>query len=280
MPEQLEFTWDAAAQQPPAKSTPPRKEPPPPAPREEEATPSPIPSRTEIQAAADALLKELMDRTGKPILMHVTNNSSTILSSRHAKRGNGLRLSLHYMFLSAPDNVRKALAHWIDHPKAKKAGKVIDDFIRERNHQIRPKAPPTVRLRTEGRHHDLQALFDELNNRHFGGTLRCQLTWGKMPSIRRRRSIRFGSYHADRNLIRIHPLLDQDFVPHYFVKAVLYHEMLHAHLGVGEHPSGRRSIHPPRFKRIEEAYPDNERAETWMKNERNMGRLLNGRRGA
>lgn len=277
MPEQLEFKWEAEAHQPPERSAPPPAQP---AIREKETAASPTPSQAEIQAAADSLQEELTDWTGRPIRLRVTNNSSTILATRHERRGNGVRLSLHYMFVSAPHNVRKALAHWIDHPKAKKAGKVIDDFIRERNHQIRPKVPPTVRLRTKGRHHDLQTLFDELNNRHFGGALHCQLTWGKMPSIRRRRSIRFGSYHADSNLIRIHPLLDQDFVPHHFVKAVIYHEMLHAHLGVGEHPSGRRSIHPPRFKRIEEAYPGYERAETWMKNERNMGRLLNGRRKA
>ncbi len=54
--------------------------------------------------------------------------------------------------------------------------------------------------------------------------------------------------------------------------------MLHAHLGISETESGRRSIHPPEFKRAEEAYPEYQRALDWLNEEGNFSRLLRGTR--
>ena len=91
---------------------------------------------------------------------------------------------------------------------------------------------------------------------------------------RRRRSIRFGSYSPGPRLIRIHPLLDQDFVPRYFVRYIVFHEMLHAHLGLVESPSGRTLSHTHEFNQIERAYPDFHRAEAWQRNSANLRKLL------
>ena len=95
-----------------------------------------------------------------------------------------------------------------------------------------------------------------------------------MPTQRRRRSIRFGSYTPVDELIRIHPYLDQAFVPEFFVRYIVFHEMLHAHMGIEETPNGRRRIHPPAFRRREEEYGDYDRAVAWMNDESNLRRLL------
>ena len=52
--------------------------------------------------------------------------------------------------------------------------------------------------------------------------------------------------------------------------------MLHALLGVKEGPSGRREVHPKRFRCLEQSYPDYERAVAWMETPRNLRRLLRG----
>jgi predicted metal-dependent hydrolase len=53
-----------------------------------------------------------------------------------------------------------------------------------------------------------------------------KITWGKFYK-NQKRSIRFGSFDRRNNIIRIHPILDNDIVPDYFIKSVIYHEIAH-----------------------------------------------------
>jgi len=90
------------------------------------------------------------------------------------------------------------------------------------------------------------------------------VSWGRQTnSSRRIRSIHFGSYNWTRNVIRIHPDLDRDYVPRYFIESVLLHEMLHVDLGVSRTSDGRRSSHSREFKRRECDLPNYERAREW-----------------
>jgi len=221
------------------------------------------------------LQTELAEASGLPVRVVVTNNTHTVLTLKPMRRGDGVSLRLHHMFLTAGPAVRKALATWIKRPKSEKAGAVIDQYIREHRHLVRAPARRRVRLCSEGAHFDLDALFEEVNDAHFDGQVNARITWGQRGATRRRqRSIRFGSYSADDNLIRIHPCLDRDFVPAYFVRFIVFHEMLHAHLGIEDTPSGRRRIHSPEFKRIEQSHPDYHRAVAWEEASRNVRRLL------
>lgn len=242
-----------------------------------EEAPSPIQSEA-ARLTPDQLHEELERRTHKRIALVITNNRSRMISFRPDERP-VLRLRVHRMFLSAPPEVIKALAHWIAHPRSKKASAAIDAYIRENHHHVPRRQRRAVELRTQGRHFDLAALFEDINRGCFQGTVNARITWGRHPTRTRRRSIRFGSYNSDENLIRIHPLLDQRFVPKYFVRSVVHHEMLHAHLGVSEPPTkgGRRQIHTPAFKRLERAFPDYARAIRWQEDERNLNRLLRRR---
>lgn len=230
-----------------------------------------------LREAAEILHRELIERTGLRLRLHITNNRSTMMAMRPDHRIGGVRLRLHLMFLKAPEEVRAALATWILHPRSRAAGAVLNRFIREQRVQVKPAARRPVRLRTRGQHFDLKRLFDEVNAQFFEGGITASITWGNMPTTSRRRSIRFGSYIAEDNVIRIHPLLDQDFVPAFFIRYIVFHEMLHAFLGIEESPSGRRLVHPPKFRKIEKSYPDYERAAAWCADEANLRRFLRGR---
>jgi len=189
-----------------------------------------------------------------------------------------VHLRMHHMFLHAPPPVRRAIGVWLRSRRAKKAAATVDEFIKAHKHLVREKKPRAVRIYTQGRFHDLSEIYEEVNARFFNGAIDAQITWGRMPGRRPRRSIRFGSYSTEDNLIRMHPLLDQDFVPRYFVKYIVFHEMLHAFLGVEECENGRRAIHPPKFKRLEAQYPEYERAVAWMNRPSNLRRILGSRK--
>jgi hypothetical protein len=73
-------------------------------------------------------------------------------------------------------------------------------------------------------------------------------------------------------VVRIHPVLDQPLVPEWFVRFILFHELLHAELDTSGASAGfeappatgaRRRFHGPEFRRRERAYPDYRRALEW-----------------
>jgi len=113
--------------------------------------------------------------------------------------------------------------------------------------------------------------FERLNRRYFEGKHGARITWGPLRRRSQQRSIKVGSYSLEDRLIRVHPALDHEMVPGYFLEWIVFHEMLH-----GKHTirrlGGRRCFHPPEFSHEERQFPDYGRARLWQ--ETNMDRLL------
>ena len=73
-------------------------------------------------------------------------------------------------------------------------------------------------------------------------------------------------------MIRIHPLLDREMVPQWFLEYVMYHEMLHAMVPDRIDNSGRRVIHHEEFYERERQFHWFRRAKTWE--QENLARFL------
>src|SRR5712691_6116426 len=98
-----------------------------------------------------------------------------------------------------------------------------------------------LNLRHEGRYFDLREIFERVNAQHFRGRLRgYKVVWGRRRKERPKEYFIFGSIQEDDRVIRIHPLLDQPFVPRWFLEYVLYHEMLHSVVPDETDGAGRR----------------------------------------
>lgn len=262
MMDQLEFGFDAPGE---AASTP--------------RTPAPAPLQraavapTVEPSAAETFHAALLARTGIPIQLHINDNRSTVMSVKYDRFGRSARVGLHHMFVLADDAVLDALAHWIKHPRSRKHAALLNGFIKANNALIKARKPRAQTLDTRGDFFDLRELFDEVNAAHFDGRVDAGITWGRMPAKARRRSIRFGSYSPQEHLIRMHPLLDAEGIPRFFVRYIVFHEMLHADLGI-EEGEGRRVIHSREFRQRERAYPEFAQAEAWMAKPANLARLL------
>ena len=126
-------------------------------------------------------------------------------------------------------------------------------------------------LRTRGRVHDLKAVYDRLNRRYFAGKLDLCITWGAARRRPAQRSIKVGAFLVEDRLIRVHPVLDQEMVPGYFLEWIVFHEMLHGKHAI-RRVRGRRCFHPPELLREEKQFPDYWRARVWEK--ANLDRLL------
>ncbi len=234
-----------------------------PRPEGSDASGIPFPEGSEESALWEAWLMELLEC---PVTLRFTRNRSTMLSWRKDKAG-GFRVGLHHMFSTASEDLWVALAHYLVHEDLQ-SGAMLDAFIAENKDRYTRPVGPTNPV---GRHHDLQKIFDDLNARFFHNRCDVQLTWGRTTGGRARKSIQLGCFVPGDRLIRVHPCLDQAFVPDYYVAWVLFHEMLHEVFGV-EEVQGRRRVHPPEFVALEQSFPDYERCRKWES--ANLSRLL------
>lgn len=233
------------------------------------AAPAPL-ARNDSQVAAETFIGWV--RLWLPWAYHLqatfTNNRSTLISYR--REAKHINLRLHRLFASAGPDVAQAIAHYLIGKQGHQG--VLKNHICLIEAQV-AKAPRTAcALRSEGLVHDLLPIFNDLNASQFAGRCRSAITWGRATARRgRRRSIVLGSYVPALGLIRLHPCLDQPFVPEYVVRGVVHHEMLHEILGV-QQVRGRRRVHPPEFNAIEQMYVDYARCTAWE--EANLNRLL------
>ncbi len=220
--------------------------------------------RRELQQRLSAHLQ-----SGRPRVV-LTDNVHTMLS---IKRGQGvLTLRIHHMFLDAPPVIVRALAHYAD-GKGNDAAKLLRAFVDANDHLIRTRthARP-ISVDVEGKHHNLQELFDDLNQRYFDGKIEARITWGQRSKRKRGRgSIKLGSYTVEDELIRIHPVLDAADVPQFFVEWIIYHEMLHE---VHDMPivDGRRIYHTREFRQAEAQFEHYAEAVLWERT--NLHKLL------
>ncbi len=130
-----------------------------------------------------------------------------------------------------------------------------------------------LNLEDEGKYFDLRAIFDQLNARHFRNRLRgYKVVWGRRRKRLPKEYFVFGTIQEEDRIIRINPRLDQPFVPRWFLKYVLYHEMLHSVVPDEIDASGRRRVHTEAFNRRERQYPGYTRARRWE--DENLARFL------
>lgn len=215
---------------------------------------------TPTSRARDILLlqQRLSDLAGRQVVVMLTDNTSTMISARSA--GDALELRLHRMFLDAPEEVIRALGRWLGGKRMRRD--TVQEFIDANSHRVaqtEAQSRGTV-IRTAGRVHDLQAIRDEINAAYLETRSKAPVTWGRKITRRKVRSVRLGWYDPARNLITISQRLDRSDIPRYMVGYVVFHEMLHEVLGIGERPDGKRDIHGRHFRLMEQTYPDYERA--------------------
>lgn len=221
------------------------------------------------EGARQALERRLGLAFQGPVQLAVTDNLRTMVSQTRV-RGT-LRIRVHMMFLGASERVQNALVDYLVRG-GRKASVVVGRHIDENSHRIRASRPVT-RLESRGRSHDLLAVLSSVNTQYFGGAAGDVLiTWGRQtrPRSDRRGTIKLGSYSATERLIRVHPVLDRDWVPRYFVAFIVYHELLHHVI-----PARDRSLHPPELLQREREFRHYERALAWE--QKHIDRLLRAR---
>ncbi len=112
----------------------------------------------------------------------------------------------------------------------------------------------------EGDYHDLEAIFDELNMRHFYGLMaRPLLGWSRLRS-----RTTLGHFDPSHNAIIISRVFDTAGAPRLALEYVLFHEMLHLRYPV-EARGARRRVHTREFRAAEKEFPRLDEAKALLK---------------
>jgi hypothetical protein len=216
----------------------------------------------DAQASLEKRIRAHMTR-GK-IAVTLTDNRYTMISVRRLPKQKRYEVRLHHMFADADPVITRALARYVTENDAE-ASRVLGDFIDQNNDHVRGRArrAPAQVIFTQGEHHDLRDIFDELNARYFGNKIEASITWGaRTGAPKRRNSIKMGSYALEDRLIRIHRSLDRAFVPRFFVAWIVFHEMLHQVHDV-QVKNGRREFHSKAFMSDEAQFEFYDEARVW-----------------
>ena len=223
----------------------------------------------------------LVARLGLPVRVRFGDARRNVLVARPAADGRGYELRLNRAFGQAPEEVREAVASWLRSGKrARKACALLDEYVAELAQSLPPRPRRLPELCARGSVYDLDELVGELREEALPPSLlplerTPHLTWGRRGRGAKR-SLRLGSFDHELNLVRVHPVLDQEGVPRWFVRFVVFHELLHAALPPEKDARGRSLHHGPTFKRYERAHADYERAIEWE--EQHLAALLRSSR--
>jgi len=210
----------------------------------------------------DTLKDSLEKMTGKSVSLALTDNSTNVLSIR--TKGNLVSVRMHWMFFNADDEVIREMASFIKTRKCRTP--LMRKFISENQTCLKKREQNSRQLsiHTKGRFHNLRDIFDDLNNEYFGRRITASIGWGKGNARRAVRNRTLGSYCGHSDTIRINPVLDRRNVPRYFIRYVVYHEMLHSAVKE-ERKNGRRSVHTSEFRKLERLFKDYGKAVSWEK---------------
>lgn len=207
--------------------------------------------------------QELEDNLGKKIQIKINDNRSTMLSVKWEP--DCTKVSLHRMFLDAPENIMESLACYL-----KKEKQIIPTNIKAFIEENYKKLDYThlvdqSKLCTKGKIYDLQEIYDKINQKYFNRKLDLSITWFGKHKKKNRSRITFGLYHDPLKLIKINRLLDQPVFPEYFVSYVIYHEMLHHVCPAYYDENGAHQIHNKEFKKREVEFEEYDKAQEWIK---------------
>ena len=112
----------------------------------------------------------------------------------------------------------------------------------------------------QGKLHDLDEVFDRLNQRFFNGLLgKPQLGWSRGAS-----RAALGHFDPAHNAIVISRIFDRPETAPLALEYVMFHEMLHLQHPV-DHSGTRRRVHTREFREAEKAFPNLKEAKAALK---------------
>lgn len=200
----------------------------------------------------------------------ITDNRSTMLSVRWEP--GCTKVSLHRMFLSAPENIMDQLACYLK-KEHKSISHEIKAFIEDNLKRLDySHVVDKQKLDVAGTTYNLKEIYDRINARYFDSKLNLNITWFGKKGQKNRSRVTFGLYHESLKLIKINRMMDSTQFPDYIIDFVVYHEMLHHVCPSYYDDKGIHRVHSKEFREKERDFEHFEEAHDWI--DHNLGSLF------
>ena len=223
---------------------------------------------TDLHSVFHRSYRELRPRAPVPEFRLEFYPFANINNTIRARQGT-LHVRISDLLEGAPESVLEALAHIllakiyrrpIETAQATRYRRYVSsrDIVSKAHLARRVRGRKLIQS-PRGICYDLEAVFEDMNQRFFYGLLgRPQMTWSQ---VRARRSL--AHYDPAHNTIVVSRVFDHPHVPRYVVEYIVYHEMLHL-----KHPvklrGGRRCVHGQEFQAEEKLFPHLEEAKKFL----------------
>jgi hypothetical protein len=214
------------------------------------------------QTAKTGAAQKPLSLAQRKLPLHIELYATTHLYRSHIEQ-DGITITANEGFVGAPRPVIKALIYaalrhseknYVAQIKAYGATDAFEELLFSLETMT-----ADLSTNTQGQHYDLAAVFDRVNAAYFDGTLSApRLTWNKTLTHRK-----FGHYQFNTDTVMLSLSLDDAAVPPYVVEFVMYHELLHKHLGV-KLVNGRRYAHTTAFHDAERRFAQYQQAKAFL----------------
>ena len=138
--------------------------------------------------------------------------------------------------------------------------------------QEKPQKPLRATVQEPFDGHNLIGYFEQLNQQYFNNEINIPVLWSKKNTKAYHYGITFGVFDHGKQEIRINSRLNQAWVPDFFVKMVLHHEMLHVVVPPVK-KEGKVWFHHKEFRLRERQFSEFKDAILWQR--ANLKALMN-----
>ena len=182
---------------------------------------------------------------------------------RSQQQGYIIKMVAHESFIYAPQDMLESLVQSLHHPKNSAHVARIRTYADSQEFIRHARQLATSGLETHsqssGRHQNLRTIFERVNRCYFDNQLQMpQLSWSNSLTYRK-----YGHYQPSTDSLMLSVSLDDAKVPDYVLDFVMYHELLHKHLGFYSR-NGRRISHHAEFRKQETMFPQYEQAQKYL----------------
>lgn len=244
--------------------------------------PTGAPGLSEVRATGKQLFRAIHAALQEPCSYTVDRliiNANQRISIRMKEKARGsVHVRIHWLLIHE-ERIPQAIAQAL-------SGGSFPPGMRDTIDQIRQQADPSQfyprrakKLNSQGKWIHLDRVLESVA-RYLPEDVDLNpvsITWGRHGYSKRsiQRGIKLGSL-APGDLIRIHPVLDNPWVPTHVMEFVVFHELCHFVAPPLTSKEARRRrdnrVHHRKFRRLERCYPNLQMAEEWL--DVNLHKLL------
>jgi len=208
-------------------------------------------------------IKYLYERIPFESKIHFRSQNNRLVSIH--KKIFSTKINIHPVFLNGDLNILNDILNVITNRNSDLSKKRLQSFYHSNKRERISKIDHRYKYKNIGSL--FSSCISEAKRNYDIDLSDLKITWGR-NSKNRRRSIRFGSYDKTSNLVRLHPILDNEKIPDHFVESIIKHEIAH-HIVRSLHNDAK-----PHSKEFKEIYKkidsEHETSRKWEKTNKKM----------